>query len=185
LPYWSTLKLRHNLDVIHIEKNICDSALGIILNIDGKMKDTFKARQDLCVMGICKDLHLQSNDTSTSMPHANFTLSKAEKTSFLDWLKGVYPDGYASNVSRCVKVKEGKISGMKSHDCHVFFQRLLLVAIRPYLSSEIRTTLIKLSFFCKELCSRTLRLDVLKQMKDDIPVILYKLEKIFLLAFLI
>jgi hypothetical protein len=82
LPYWSTLKLRHNLDVMHIEKNICDSVLGTLLNIDVKTKDTFKARQDLCVVGIQKDLHLQPNGTSTSMPHANFTLSKAEKTSF-------------------------------------------------------------------------------------------------------
>jgi hypothetical protein len=40
-----------------------------------------------------------------------------------------------------------------------------------------------LSFFFKELCSRTLRLDVLKRMKDDIPMILYKLKKIFPLAF--
>jgi len=67
-----------------------------------------------------------------------------------DWLKGVkFPDGYASNISRCVNVKEGKISGMKSHDCHIFFQRLLPVAIRPYLSNEIRTTLIELSFFLR------------------------------------
>jgi hypothetical protein len=41
-PYWSTLKLRHNLDVMHIEKNICDSVLGTSLNIDGKTNDTFK-----------------------------------------------------------------------------------------------------------------------------------------------
>jgi hypothetical protein len=25
LPYWSSLKLRHNFDVMHIEKNICES----------------------------------------------------------------------------------------------------------------------------------------------------------------
>jgi len=69
-------------------------------------------------------------------------------------LKGVkFPDGYASNISRCVNVKEGKISGMKSYDCHVLLQSLLPVAIRPYLSSEISTTLIELSFFFKELCS--------------------------------
>jgi hypothetical protein len=36
LPYWSTLKLRHNLDVMHIEKNICDSILGTLMNIPGK-----------------------------------------------------------------------------------------------------------------------------------------------------
>jgi hypothetical protein len=147
---------------MHIEKNICDSLLGTLLNISGKTKDTLKARQDLCVMGIRKDLHLQQNGTFTSMPHANYTLSKAEKTAFLDWLKGVkFPNGYASNISQCVNVKEGKILGMKSHDCHVFLQYLLPVVIRPYLSAEIHTTMTEFSFFCKELFARTLKLDVL------------------------
>jgi hypothetical protein len=186
-PYWSTLKPRHNLDVMHIEKNICDSVLGTLLTIiDGKTKDTFKARQDLCEKGICKDLYLKPNGRSTSMPHENYTLSKAEKTTFLDWLKGVkFLDGYSSTISRCVNVKQGKISRMKSHDCHVFLQNLLPVAICPYLTSQIRTTLIELSFFFKELCARTLRLDVLKRMKEDIPVILCKLEKIFPSAFFV
>jgi hypothetical protein len=39
LPYWASLKLRHNLDVMHIEKNICEALLGIILAIRGKSKD--------------------------------------------------------------------------------------------------------------------------------------------------
>ena len=30
------------------------------------------------------------------------------------------PDGYASNLSRCVDMREEKLFGMKSHDCHVF-----------------------------------------------------------------
>ena len=81
-------------------------------------------------------------------------LSKAEKTTFLDWLKGVkFPYEYASNISRCVNVKEGKIWGMKSHDCHVFLEYLLPVAIRPYLSTKICTTVTEFSFFCKELCA--------------------------------
>jgi len=29
LPYWDSLLIRHNLDVMHIEKNICDSLLGV------------------------------------------------------------------------------------------------------------------------------------------------------------
>ena len=32
---------------MHIEKNICDNVLGTLLNIDGKTKDTTKARKDL------------------------------------------------------------------------------------------------------------------------------------------
>ncbi|XP_062102062.1 uncharacterized protein LOC133810687 [Humulus lupulus] len=46
LEYWPKLKLRHNLDVMHIEKNICDSVVGTIFSIDGKSKDTEKARLD-------------------------------------------------------------------------------------------------------------------------------------------
>jgi hypothetical protein len=45
-----------------------------------------------------------------------------------------------------------KISGMKGHDCHIFLQRLLPVAIRGYLTTEIRTTL-ELSNFFKQLCA--------------------------------
>ena len=36
LPFWHKLKLRHNLDVMHIEKNICESLIATILNIIGK-----------------------------------------------------------------------------------------------------------------------------------------------------
>ena len=33
LPYWKHLKLPHNLDVMHIEKNICENILGTLLNV--------------------------------------------------------------------------------------------------------------------------------------------------------
>ncbi|XP_028055573.1 uncharacterized protein LOC114259747 [Camellia sinensis] len=31
LPYWKTLKVHHNLDVMHIEKNVCESVLGTLM----------------------------------------------------------------------------------------------------------------------------------------------------------
>jgi hypothetical protein len=33
LSYWHKLKVRHNLDIMHIEKNICESLMVTILNI--------------------------------------------------------------------------------------------------------------------------------------------------------
>jgi hypothetical protein len=39
LPYWKTLLVRHNLDVMHIEKNICERILGTLLQIPSKSKD--------------------------------------------------------------------------------------------------------------------------------------------------
>jgi len=58
LPYWSTLKLRHNLNGMHIKKNKWDSVLGTLMNIDGKTKNTAKARMNLCEMDIRRELHL-------------------------------------------------------------------------------------------------------------------------------
>lgn len=52
LPYWKTLQLRHNLHVMHIEKNVCDNILGTLINIEGKTKDNVKTRLDLQAMGI-------------------------------------------------------------------------------------------------------------------------------------
>lgn len=52
LPYCKTLQLRHNLDVIHIEKNICENILGTLMNIEGKMKDNVKTHLDLQAMGL-------------------------------------------------------------------------------------------------------------------------------------
>ena len=43
LPYCETNLIRNNLDVMHIEKNVCDNLLGTLLNIEGKSKDNLKA----------------------------------------------------------------------------------------------------------------------------------------------
>nr|GEV46961.1 hypothetical protein [Tanacetum cinerariifolium] len=46
LEYWSFLSLRHNLDIMHIEKNVLEAILNTLLMND-KSKHTAKARQDL------------------------------------------------------------------------------------------------------------------------------------------
>ena len=47
LEYWSSLSLKHNLDIMHIDKSICDNLLGKILGIERKSKDTDNARLNL------------------------------------------------------------------------------------------------------------------------------------------
>ena len=58
LSYCKTMKLRHNLDVMHIEKGICENVLGTLLNIERKTKDTITARLDLEDLNIKKELYL-------------------------------------------------------------------------------------------------------------------------------
>lgn len=38
LPYWKNINCRHNLDAMHIEKNIFDNILGTLLGIPKKIK---------------------------------------------------------------------------------------------------------------------------------------------------
>ncbi|KAK9094809.1 hypothetical protein Scep_026278 [Stephania cephalantha] len=50
------------------------------------------------------------------------------------WIKELrFPNGYAFNIDRWVDSKKLKMFGMKSHDCHVFMQRLRLIAFRDLL----------------------------------------------------
>jgi hypothetical protein len=184
LPYWKDLKLRHNLDVMHIEKNICENLIRTILNITGKTKDTVKARLDLKDLGIMKELQIKESGGSCEMPHARYTLSTTQKKAFCEFLREIkFPDGFASNISRCLNSEGTKVQGLKTHDCHILLQRILPVAVRGFLDKDIYEALAELGKFFRELCSRTLNKDVLAEIKKEIPIILVKLEKIFPPAF--
>ncbi|XP_071930153.1 uncharacterized protein [Coffea arabica] len=133
LPYWVDNLLPHNLDIMHIEKNFLENLLWTLLGM-GKTNDDINARYDLKEMGIRKALHPQSKGDKVFLPPACFTMSKDEKEIFCNVLKTVkVPDGYASNISRCVNIKERQISGLKSHDCHILMQQLLSIAVRRIL----------------------------------------------------
>ncbi|XP_026452318.1 uncharacterized protein LOC113352753 [Papaver somniferum] len=184
LPYWKTNKLRHNADVMHVEKNIFDSVVGTLMDIEKKTKDTIRSRGDLERLGLKKEMHLTKRGNKLIKPPASYTLSVPERKILCEWLKSVkFPDGYASNIARCVKEKDGKVSGMKSHDCHVFLQWILPVALRGFLPKNISSALVELGVFIKELCSKTLRLEVLEKMEKNVSVLLCKLEQIFPPAF--
>ncbi|KAL3849603.1 hypothetical protein ACJIZ3_011485 [Penstemon smallii] len=178
LPYWKTLKMRHNLDIMHIEKNVCDNVLGTLMSISGKTKDNKRARRDLMEKGLKPSLHLQGE--REDMPSASYTLSQDEKKIFCEFLSSIkFPDGFASNISRCVKEKECIVSGLKSHDSHIILQRLLPLATRGYLNKDVYQVLLELSDFFKNLCSKTLYLDVLDKMEKQMVLTLCKLERIF------
>ncbi|XP_030934441.1 uncharacterized protein LOC115959910 isoform X3 [Quercus lobata] len=181
LPYWEDQKLRHNLDVMHIEKNVMDNILGTVLNLRDWTKDNCKARLDLADMGIRRELHLQrKGDDKYTIPPACFHMTPSEKDGFLQVLRDVrVPDGYASNISRRVNLKERKISSLKSHDNHILMQQLLPIALRGSLPSHVTGPLIKLACFFRKICSKTLTVSEIENDEVEISVILCELEKIF------
>ena len=38
LPYWRNKKLKHDIDVMHVKKNISESTYGTLLGIEGKTR---------------------------------------------------------------------------------------------------------------------------------------------------
>ena len=87
LPYWKNNLLRHNLDVMHIEKNIVDSILETLFDISGKTKDHAKERYDLKDMKIRKNLHPQNIEDSkrTKFTKACFSLKMERNLSFVEF----------------------------------------------------------------------------------------------------
>ena len=87
LLYWKNKKLKHNIDVVHVEKNISESTYGTLLGIEGKNKDTDKTLIDLQNMNFRHTLHLKQHpDGSYDKPRAFFSLSPNERDGFYDFL---------------------------------------------------------------------------------------------------
>ncbi|KAK9289285.1 hypothetical protein L1049_017761 [Liquidambar formosana] len=181
LPYWKTLLLRHNLDVMHIEKNICESIIGTLLHVKGKSKDGLKSRNDLVDMGIRNELHPQKRGKNQNyLPPAPHMLSKTEKQIFCKRLADLkLPDGYSSNISNCVSLEECKLVGLKSHDCHVLLHQLLSVALRGLLPKGPRNAIFRLCSFYNEVCQRVIDRNRLEQLEEDVVETLCMFERFF------
>ena len=106
--------------------------MSTLLNIPNKTKDTIAARLDLEDRGIRKELHLQEDTgNSSSKPKACYVLTPEAKKKFLQFVSNVkFPDGYASNISRCVNMEGGTMHGLKTHDWHILLQRILPAGLR-------------------------------------------------------
>jgi hypothetical protein len=180
LPYWKDNLLRHNLDVMHIEKNFFDNIFNTVMNVKGKTKDNEKARKDLSRYCCRRDLEMQAlPNGKIGKPKASYTLTKSDAKLVCKWLKELrMPDGYASNLARCANVEKGTVHGMKSHDCHIFMECLLPIAFHS-LPELVWKPLTELSRFFKDLCCNTLRMDDLVKLNENIPIIICKLERIF------
>jgi hypothetical protein len=104
LPYLKDNLLRHNLDVMHIEKNVMDNILSTLLDIKGKTKDNLKAHKDLQEMDLRPTLHpFTKENLITYMPPACHTMAYEDKSNFFKVLQDVrLSNRYASNIFRCV-----------------------------------------------------------------------------------
>ncbi|KAM3343683.1 hypothetical protein P3S68_025773 [Capsicum galapagoense] len=93
LSGWSTAvsnMIRHNFDVMHIEKNFFDNVFNIVLNFDDKTKDNPQSRLDTAKY--CDRPQL-GKDSNGQYQKVVYTLDKEARVIF-NWVKCLkFPDG--------------------------------------------------------------------------------------------
>nr|GEV83499.1 hypothetical protein [Tanacetum cinerariifolium] len=108
LPYWKTNLILHNLDVMHIEKNVFENVFETVMDIEGKTKDNAKARDDVKIY--CKRKELEKNESTRKYPKSCYTFGKDEKKVVCDWVSKLkFPDGKswrACSISMDVPIRK-------------------------------------------------------------------------------
>ncbi|WVZ85684.1 LOW QUALITY PROTEIN: hypothetical protein U9M48_032579 [Paspalum notatum var. saurae] len=177
LPYWEHNRLRHNLDVMHIEKNVCENFIATLLDIFSKTKDDLNA-----FGGTWNSTRSSSSDDEgkKTLPAAPFTMSREKKEILCSVIQKIRtPDGYASNISRCVNMNDCALTGLKSHDNHMIF--FLWHSDPP--SKDVMKIVIGIANFFKKLCSKQIDVLELDKLQESIVMTLCDMERNFLPSF--
>ncbi|KAK4383670.1 hypothetical protein Sango_2723200 [Sesamum angolense] len=148
--------IRHNLDVMHIEKNVFDNIFNTLMDRKGKMKSNLNAWKDLKI--ICNRPELELDERrSNAIPKVVYTLTKEPKMRICECIRGLkFFNGYASNTVRYVDMTKFRIHGMKCHNYHVFMQKLISIVFREMLSEHVWSALTGVSLLFQSICSTTL-----------------------------
>ncbi|GLT88105.1 hypothetical protein SLE2022_061440 [Rubroshorea leprosula] len=146
--------------------------------------DYYSAKKMLRRLGLeykKKSLHIpKTGVNSGKKPKATYVLSRDQRKSICQWLKQLkFPDGFASNISRCVNTQEVRLFGMKSHDCHIFMQSLIPIAFRDLLPKQVWEPLVEISEFFRALCAPVIQVNDMAIWQERIVEIICKLERIF------
>jgi len=184
LEYYKDLELPHSIDVMHTEKNVGESLFHTILNITPKSKDNVKARVDVKKLCDRERMHMkppEGRQKNWFKPHADFCLNSMQRSEAFHWLKFVvmFPDGYCSNISKGVNIQSAKVTGLKSHDYHIWIERLLPVMVRGYLPDRVWRVLAELSHFFRTLCAKQVCPLIIQKLHELVPELLCNLETIF------
>ncbi|KAM0899069.1 hypothetical protein ACQ4PT_021549 [Festuca glaucescens] len=180
LEYWKFLLVRHNLDSMHIEKNVFDNVVNTLLDVDKRSKDNAKARMDMKRMKIREHLHIDETQEKPELPDALYYMDSSKKKLFCGLVKNVrFPDNHASSMFNKVRLEKNKFVGLKTHDCHILFEEILPLAVMKTLPEEVAMPLVKLAKCFKVITSKIVSNKEIEMVEEQLPEILCQLEKIF------
>jgi hypothetical protein len=150
-------------------------------DVTGFMKDNVNARKDLAAL--CDRPSLEAKPNARGKPRrpkAPYYLKLTERKDILRWCKTLkFPDHYVKNIKRAVNVSTGKLNGLKSHDYHIFIERLMSVMFRAYFKDDLWKMFAKLSYFYRQICAKQVLKAMMKRLEKQIAVLVCKMETVF------
>jgi hypothetical protein len=128
---WKEFEIGHAIDTMHVEKDVFESTISLLLDIPSKTKDGVSARKDLQAPEIREELHPQERLNGRAyLPPAGYTLTTKEKRAICMCLRGIrVPTGFSTNIKNLVSMSELKMSGYNTHDCDTMLSLFLAIAI--------------------------------------------------------
>jgi hypothetical protein len=133
LSYWKDLDTPHAIDYMHLEKNVFESTIGILLDIKTNTKDGLRSRLDLVDQDIRTEIHPTPAPQTGKVDilSASYNLTRDERRVMCQWLRNVkVPTGFSSNIKSLVSMKDLTITSFNAHDYHVMLTVFLPIVIR-------------------------------------------------------
>jgi hypothetical protein len=175
------LTIRHVLDPMHCEKNLCENIIKTIWGL----KDNLKVRLDLEEANIRPELHAVPGGASRTLliPRAPYILSGAEKAVFTNIIRGLKtPSNYVGQLSKRI-TEDGQLRGMKSHDYHILMQQILPLCLRTLLPKDVRIAIIRICRVFARLCVKSVEPSSMTELFNETAVTMCMLERVFPPAF--
>jgi hypothetical protein len=149
LPHWKDLQTCHNIDLMHVTKNVFDSIIRTLRNMPRKSKDGLKSHTDLVQFELRPELHPISRPNGKYfLPPASYTLTTEEKKTFYQCLRRVrVPMGFSFNISKLVSMNDLSMYSYNSYDYHVMMMGFLAIAIQAIKLVHVKVIITLLCYF--------------------------------------
>ena len=138
LSYWKELDMPHAIECMHLDKNVFERTVGILLDIKTKMKDGLKSHQDLVNQDARPELHPTpvAQSGKVDLPGESYNLTRDEKRVMCQGLRAIkVPTGFSSNIKSLVLMKDLTLTSFNAHDFHIMLTVFLPIAIRQSVQS--------------------------------------------------
>ena len=167
---------------MHLEKNVFESTIGVLLDIKTKTKDGLKSRLDLVNQDIRTEIHPTpaAQSGKVDLPGASYNLTTDEKREICQWLRGVkVPTGFCSNIKSLVSMKDLTLTSFNAHDCHVMLTVFLPIVIKAIEPEYVKMVITRLGYFFNFITQKVINEAELPALKQFIAETLCQLEMCF------